>query len=182
MPLTAADIHLRYSTLSGGAGNTAPGHAGASNGKYVSQTVMPDGQLSNLFGAITGLENGNDNVDYQCAFLVNTHSSIAFEDVVLWIAETEGAGEIALAELAADPKGSSDISSPTAQALSTPNKDIAPAGIGAFSIPVDEASAIELGTVGPGQVRPFWVRRTAANTPPTTLERHRLRFKGKTVN
>lgn len=180
MPISAADLELRFSTLSGGAGNTAPSGAGSSNGKYVSQTPMTTALVGNLFPAINGVENAALNVDYQCAFLVNKHASIAFEDVAFWIEESEGYN--ALIAIAADPLGPTDISYSGTQAASISDKDLAPSGVGPYNAPTDEAGGIELGTIGPGQACPFWVRRTAVNSPPTTLERHRLRFKGKTVD
>jgi hypothetical protein len=75
-------------------------------------------------------------------------------------AEVAGGASIAIGP---DTTAASALGSATAQALTIANETTAPAGV-TFTAPTTAATGIALGTIGSGQVKAFWIRRTAANT------------------
>lgn len=163
MPISSTDILFKLSVTTGSAGNsTAAGAAGTSLGKYISTTQLVDATLDNLFPDVTGTENADDNVDYQCLFVHNNHATLTLQNAVAYIsADVSGGANVAIA---VDAIGPAAVGSSSAQAAQIANKDTAPTGVGAFSAPTDEASGLALGSIGPGQVKAIWIRRTATNS------------------
>lgn len=160
--IVAADIHFRGSTTSGSAGNsTAYGGADTGLGKYATNNDLADATLNAMFTDITGAQNAASQVDYQCLFVYNANASNAWQSVASWLsAEVAGGASIALG---ADTTAASAVGSASAQGLTIANKTTAPAGV-TFSSPTTFGTGVALGTIGIGQVKGLWVRRTAANT------------------
>jgi hypothetical protein len=150
--ITQAELIWRYSTTAGAAGNTTAGTAAGSLGRYISTTAWAGGAANDLFDDITGAENAASTVDYRCIFIYNSNAYIS--------AEVAGGASIAIGP---DTTAASTLGSATAQALTIANETTAPAGV-TFTAPTTAATGIALGTIGVGQVKAFWVRRTAANT------------------
>lgn len=162
MAIVASDIVLKLSTTSGSAGNTTAGVVGASLGKYVSTTPIPGG-TNDLFPNITGAENAASQVDYACVFVHNTHGSLTLQQAKVYVsAEQAGGASVAIG---VDPTAASAVGASSAQAVTIVSDTTLPAGV-TFSTPTTTGAALSLGDIGPGQVRAFWVRRTAANTAP----------------
>ena len=162
MPIASSDILIKWSTTSGSAGNTtAAGAAGTSLGKYITTTQITDATLNNLFPDVTGDENAASNVDYQCVFVHNNHGSLTYIGPVIYIS-AEVAGGVSTA-IAVDSTAASAVGSASAQALTIANKNTAPAAI-SFSSPTTKATGLALSDIVAGNVKAYWVRRTAANT------------------
>lgn len=162
MPIASTDILQKWSTTAGTAGNqNAAGAAGTSLGKYIATTQITDATLNNLFPDVTGDENAASNVDYQCVFVHNAHASLTLQSPVIYIS-AEVAGGVSAA-IAVDSTAASALANASAQALTIANKNTAPASI-TFSSPTTKATGLSLGNIANGQVKAFWIRRTAANT------------------
>lgn len=179
MPIASTDILFKFSTTAGAAGNTtAGGGAGTSLGKYVSTTQIVDATLDNLFPDITGDENAASNVDYQAIFVHNAHATLTLQNAVAWLSAEVAGG--ATTAVGVDTTAASAVGSATAQALTIANKNTAPAAV-AFSAPTTKAAGVALGSIGPGQVKAIWVRRTAANTAALNNDGVTIRVEGDTA-
>jgi len=160
--IVASDIVFRYSTTAGAAGNTTAGAANTSLGKYISTTAWAGGSANDLFDDISGAENAASTVDYRCIFVYNSNGANAYQNAVVYLsAEVAGGASIAVA---VDSTAASALGSASAQALQVASETTAPAGPLTFSSPTTAATGVSLGTIPSGQVRAFWVRRTAANS------------------
>ena len=158
--ITSGEILFKYS-VAAAAGDTTSGTAAASLGDQVSTTQWSGGGANDLFDDISGAENAASTVDYRCIFVHNSNASNALENAVVYLsAEVSGGAGIAVG---ADTTAASALASGSAQALTVANETTAPAGV-SFSSPTTAGSGVALGTISPGQVKAFWVRRTAANT------------------
>jgi len=159
--IVPSDILLKYSVTAGSAGNTLAGAASSSLGKYISTTSWPDATLNGLYDDVSGAENAASTVDYRCVFVHNSNASNALENAVVYLsAEVAGGTSVAVG---ADTTGASALGSASAQALQVASETTAPAGV-TFSSPTTAGAGVSLGTIPAGQVKAFWIRRTAANT------------------
>lgn len=162
MAIAASDVLLKLSTVAGAAGNSGAGTVGSSLGKYISTTQLSGTPLNNLFPDVTGAQNAASQVDYQCVFVHNNHATLTAQNVIVYgTAETAGG---TVSALGADTTAASALGSSSSQALQIANATTAPAGVSFTETDFTDASGISLGNIGPGQVKAFWVRRTAANT------------------
>lgn len=162
MPIVSGDIVLRYSVVTGAAGDSTAGTAGGSLGKYASTTAVATG-ANGLFDDITGAENAASEAEYRGVAVLNNHATLSLLNPVAYIAsEVAGGASVALAtdNIAASAKGSA-----SAQMAQIANEDTAPTGVSAFSSPTTVGTGLSLGaSLAAGNVKGLWVRRTAANT------------------
>lgn len=161
MAIVASDIVLRLSTTAGSAGDSTTSTPGASLGKYVSTSVMAAG-ANGLFDNISGDENAASTVDYRCVFVLNNHATLSLQNAVVYLSGDVAGG--ATVAIATDNIAASAKASASAQAATIATETTAPSGVSAFSAPTTKAGGLSLGTIAAGQVKAFWVRRTAANT------------------
>lgn len=169
MAIVAGDIQIRHSVKTGAAGDSTAGTPAGSLGKYVSTTVLTDASLHNLFDIISGDENSASEAEYRCLFVLNAHATLSLQNAVLWISGETGAG--AVAAIAVDDIAASAKGAAAAQADEIADENTAPgAGVGAFSSPTTKATGLALGTIAAGQVKAFWVKRTAGNTAALDLD------------
>lgn len=162
--ITSGELLFRYSVKTGSAGNSVSGTAAGSLGTWISTTAWAGGSANDLFDDITGAENAASTVDYRCIFIYNSNGANALQNAVVYLsAEVAGGASIALA---ADSTAASALASGTAQAL-TGTTETAPGGSVTgltYSSPTTAAGGVALGNIPSGQVKAFWIRRTAANT------------------
>lgn len=159
--ITSGEILFKYS-VSAAAGNTTASSAAASLGDQISTTAWAGGSANDLFDDISGAENAASTVDYRCIFVHNSNASNALQNAVVYIsAETAGGASIALAT---DNIAASALGAASAQAAAIASETTAPTGVSAFSSPTTAGTGLSLGNIPAGQVKAFWVRRTAANT------------------
>jgi hypothetical protein len=155
-----SDILWKYSVVAA-AGNTTAGTAAGSLGDQISTTVWAGGVANDLFDDISGAENAAATVDYRCLFLHNNNSANAWQNVLLYLAaEVAGGASIAIG---VDPTAASPIGSASPQAVQIANETTAPAGV-TFSAPTTVGAGLAMGSIPVGYCRPFWIRRTAANS------------------
>lgn len=161
--ITAGEILLKRSVKTGAAGNaTAQADPNASLGKYVSTTAWAGGSLNDLYDDVSGAENAGSVVDYRCIFVHNSNANNALQNAVVYLSsEVAGGASIALAS---DNIAASALGSAAAQAAEIANETTAPTGVSAFSSPTTPGAGVALGSIPAGQVKAFWIRRTAANT------------------
>lgn len=180
MPVATADILVKLSAPSATAGNaTAQPDPNASLGKYMSSTQLVDATSDNLFDDVTGNESAAGLTEYRCLFVHNSHATSTMTATKVWLqSEVALGGTIAIG---VDTTAASAAGSSSQQALNPANDTTAPSGV-TFSSPTNEAGAISLGDLAPGQVRAFWVRRTvAASTAALANDGVTFRIKADTV-
>lgn len=161
MAITSTDIVLRYSVVTGAAGDSTAGTAAGSLGKYASSTAVATG-ANGLFDDISGAENAASTVDYRGIAVLNNHATLTMQNAVVYLsAEVGGGAAIAVAvdNIAASAKGGA-----SAQMAQIANETTAPSGVSAFSSPTTVATGLALGNIAPGQVKGIWIRRSAANS------------------
>lgn len=179
MPVSSADIKLKFSVKAGAAGNANAGTPAGSLGKYISITEITDNVLHNLFDVVSGDENAAGDVEYRCFFIHNANAgAISFDAVKVYLlSEVAGGAGIAIG---VDPTVASAIGAAPAQAVEIATEQDAPAGV-AFSSPVTLGAAIAIGNIAAGQCRALWVRRTAANTVGLANDGVTLRIQGESL-
>jgi hypothetical protein len=162
--ITAAEIVFRYSTTSGTAGNSLAGTAAGSLGKYISTTAWVGGAANDLFDDITGAENAASTVDYRCIFVYNANTANALQNAVVYLTASTAGG--ATISLAADTTAASALAATSAQAGTIANETTAPTTIGTWTTAdaTGTANGVSLGSIPAGQVKAFWIRRTATNS------------------
>lgn len=159
--ITSGEILFKRSVTAAAGNTTAQADPNASLGDQVSTTQWTGGSANDLFDDVTGAENAASDVEYRCIFVHNTNTANTLENAVVYLsAETAGGASIAVG---ADTTAASAVGAATQQALTVADENTAPAGV-AFSSPTTAGSGVALGNIGAGQVKAFWVRRTAANT------------------
>ena len=175
--ITGSEILLKYSVTTGSAGNSTAGTAAGSLGKYISTTQWTGGSVNDLFDDISGAENAASTVDYRCIFVHNSNTANALQNAVVFLqSEVSGGANIAVG---VDTTASSALGSASAQALTVANETTAPAGV-TFSSPTTAGAGVSLGSIPSGQVRAFWVRRTATNSAALSADGVTLNVTGDT--
>jgi hypothetical protein len=162
--IVTSEIIFRYSVKTGAAGNSTAGTANGSLGTWISTTAWAGGAANDLFDDISGAENAASTVDYRCIFVYNSNASNTYQNAVVYLsAEVAGGASIAVA---ADSTAASALASGTAQALTGTTETAPGAGVTGltYSSPTTAGSGVALGNIPSGQVKAFWIRRTAANT------------------
>lgn len=184
MAIVAADILYKFS-VAAAAGNTTAGTAAGSLGDQISTTQVPDATLHALFDVITGDENAASDVEYRCFFVHNSHATLTWIGVVVWIsADTAGGAGVALG---VDPAAASAIGSGSQQASISANENTAPTPTVTFTnyaagSAIDvKARGLTVGDLAPGQCRAIWVRRSAANTAALNADGCTIRCEGDTA-
>lgn len=173
MGFAPGDLEFRYSTVAATGGNTTSGSAGASLGKYVSQTPIVNATMANLFPRITGEENAAANVDYQCIFFVNLHPALTYNLGKIWISDEDpGVASIAFA---LDNLPPSNANVTTYQAAYIADKNVAPTNVGSFSTATTKGTATLMPDVPPGHVQAIWLRRSAIATMSLTSDSATIR-------
>src|SRR4051812_39874965 len=160
--ITSGEILLKYTTLSGAAGNSVTSTPAGSLGKYISTTAWPGSGANDLFDDITGAENAASTSDYRCVGVHNSNASNNLVNAVVYLsAETAGGASLSLS---ADTTAASALGSASAQMLTATNETTGPQTSLTYSSPTTAAGGVSLGTINIAQVKGFWVKRTAANS------------------
>jgi hypothetical protein len=161
--MLASEVQFLLAAPNASAGYAAPGTVYNSNGKYCSTTqVNTSVAANNLFPDLTGVQNAADMVDYQCVFVYNSDTVSAMSGTMVWLPTSGIISSAVNWAIAPDPTGLSNYNTSTQQALLIANPQVAPVGISVWTGPSTTFSGgISLGTIGPRQVYPVWIRRTA---------------------
>jgi hypothetical protein len=161
--IVASDLIFRYSVKTGSAGNTTASSANASLGTYISTTAWAGGSANDLFDDISGAENAASTVDYRCIFVYNSNTANALQNAVVYISSEVAGG--ASISLAADTTATSALGSASAQALTATSETAPGSSITSltYSSPTTAGTGVSLGSIPAGQVKAFWIKRTAGN-------------------
>lgn len=87
MPIVQSDIKFY---LSGGGSNTDPN---AALGGAISSTEIVDASDNNLFDDVTGDESNAGDTEYRAFYVKNTHASLTWQNVKVWIQTNTPAGD-----------------------------------------------------------------------------------------
>lgn len=159
--MNVSEVQLLLAAPAATAGYVSPGSVYNSNGKYCSTTQLnTTTTLDNLFPDMTGPENANQQIDYQCLFVYNTDSTDTMTGITVWIPTTSVTSTALNWYVGVDPTGASPVSqSGTPQAVYISNPQIAPAGV-TFAGPVAAAtSGAAMASIPPGYVAALWIMR-----------------------
>lgn len=174
--IVAADILWKYS-VAAAAGNTTAGTAAASLGDQISTTIFLITGGNEWFDNISGAENAASQVDYRGFFVHNSNGANPYESPGMYLsAETAGGASISIWP---DSTATSALGSASAQMLTIANDATAPAGA-SWTQPTTAGTATALSTIPNGNVKGFWVRRTAANTAALSVDGVTLATSGDT--
>lgn len=159
--ITSGEILFKGSVAAAAGNTTAQANPNLWLGDQVSTTAWAGGGANDLFDDVTGAENAANDIEYRCVFVHNTNAANVLENAVVYLsAETGGGASIAVG---ADTTAASAVGAATQQALIIADENTAPAGV-SFSSPTTVGAGVALGNIGIGQVKAFWIRRTAANS------------------
>lgn len=162
MAVTDSDIEIRLSKPDATTGDTEGSTPEASLGGYMSTTAVSDGVPNNLFEDVTRQQAETGGDFYRCVFVVNTHLTDTWYDVVVWIqSQVPGGTDIAIG---LDPTGVVPADDTDPQALTIADETTAPAGV-EFSSPTSIDAGLTVDELGPGECFALWVRnRVPENT------------------
>lgn len=141
MAILSTDIQYR---LSGGASNSDPA---ASLGGAISSTAAG----TNIFDNVSSAEASAGDTEYRCLYIRNGHATLTMQSAKVWIQSNTPSADTAVA-IAIAGEGVNG----TAETIA--NENTAPSGE-TFVTAVDEANAISIGNIPPGQHIAIWVRR-----------------------
>ena len=165
MPIVSADIRFR---LSGGASNSV--HAASIGG--AKSSVEADPAL--LFPTVQSAEAAAGSVKYRCEYIHNAHPTLTMLAAKAWLQSNTPSPDTTL-----DIGVGAAAVNATETAIA--NEDTAPAGV-TFVAAANEAGAVNLGDIPPGQHRAVWVRRTVnAGAAAYTNDGATLRVKCDTL-
>lgn len=167
--MLASEVQYLLAAPNASAGYAVPGTVYNSNGNFCSTTQVDiEVPQNNLFPDLTGAQNAQLQVDYQCVFVYNSDTNTAMVSTMAWMPTADITSGAVSWAIAADPTGVSNYNSTFQQALLIANPYTPPAGITTWTGPsANFSGGISLGTIGPRQVFPVWVRRTATGASAT---------------
>lgn len=152
MAIVAGDIIYRLS-VAAAAGDTTAGTPATSLGDQVSTSAITTATMNNLWDDTSGAEAAAGDVEYRCIFVLNNHATLTLQNATVEVlSQTAGGG---LVDIATDNIAVSAKAAAVAQAATVANESTAPTGVSAFG-----AGPLALGSLGPGQVKGVWLRRT----------------------
>lgn len=147
MAIVQADLLVK---LSGGAANADPN---AALGGAMAATEIVDATVHNLFDLVAAAEAAAGDVEYRCFYFENTHGTLTWEDVEVYIDSNTASADTDVA-IGLDPAGVGGTATTIA------NESTAPAGV-SFTQP-SSGSPLAVGDVAPGTAFAVWVRRTVS--------------------
>lgn len=174
--MTPSEVQYLLAAPNASSGYSDPGTVYNSNGNYCSTTqINVEVSGNNTFPDLTGVQNAAQMVDYQCFFVYNSDTVSSMANTYVWLPLSAIISNSINWAIAPDPTGASSYTTTSQQALLVANPQVAPAGITSWTGPSSAfTGGINIGTIGPRQVFPVWMRRTAtgiaANPAGFTLQ------------
>jgi hypothetical protein len=176
--ITAGEILWKLTTSAVVAGNST---SNTTPGTYLGGHVTSNNYADNgpLFPDVTGAQNAANQVDYAGMAIHNSNGANNYVGAVVYISSDDGLGASIAIGVDTTAQTAVGAASGTPQLVTIANSTTAPAGV-TFSAPTTAAGGIALGTINFGNVRGFWVRRTAANTAARSGDTVTLAVSGDT--
>ena len=168
--MTPDEVQYLLAAPNASSGYSDPGTVYNSNGMYCSTTqINVEVPGNNTFPDITGVQNAAQMVDYQCFFIYNSDTVSSMANTFVWLPSSAILTNAVSWAIAADPTGVSNYTTTSQQALLIANPQVAPAGITSWTAPSSTFNGgVNIGTIGPRQVFPIWMRRTATGIAAAT--------------
>lgn len=167
MPIIAGDIK-KY--LSGGAANA---NTNAALGGAISSVEITDDSVSNLFDTVSQAESTAGDTEYRAFFVKNTHATLTYQDVVVYLSSNTPSADTTVAiALADEAVGVSTIETIV-------DESTAPSGP-SFSSPATVGAGLAIGDMAPGEMKGIWVRWTVTAGAESVLDEVSITFSGAT--
>lgn len=168
--MTPSEVQYLLSAPNASSGYSKTGTVYNSNGMYCATTqVNVEVAANNLFPDLTGVQNAAQMVDYQCFFIYNSDTVSPMANTYVWLPSSSIISNSVSWAVAPDPTGVSNYNTNSQQALLVANPQVAPAGISSWTAPSSTfTGGVNIGTIGPRQVFPIWIRRTATGIAAAT--------------
>lgn len=168
--MTPDEVQYLLAAPNASSGYSAAGTVYNSNGKYCATTqVNVEVAANNIFPDLTGVQNAAQMVDYQCLFVYNSDVTASMANTYVWLPTSSILTNAVTWAIAADTTGVSNYNTSSQQALLIANPQVAPAGISSWVGPSSTFSGgVHIDTIGPRQVFPVWIRRTATGIAAAT--------------
>lgn len=133
-------------------------------GSTVQDSITVSNATNRAFDNITAMESLNGDAEYRCFYVKNTHATQTAYDVRLWV-KSQPTGSDTLA-VALDPNGKNiSARGPIVDEEDSTN---VLTGI-VFTQPNTYAGSLVIGTLGPGDYYPFWVKRVVPSNTTTAM-------------
>jgi hypothetical protein len=165
MAIVATDIK-KY--LSGGAANS---NVNLSLGGAISSVEIVDNTLHNLFDKVTGTESEAGNINYRAFFVKNTHATLTYEAVKVYIQTNT-------------PSATTEVKIALAGEAGSPIETIAletTAPVGESFVTADGlANGLSIGDLAPGAVKGIWVKWEVTAGSLAVADSVTLEFSGDT--
>lgn len=153
MPIVEADIKYYLSGASADGG--AQVDPDASLGDYRSSSEVVDAMLNNLLDNVSGDEAASGDVEYRAIFVKNTHATLTWQNVILWIvAQPDARGVKESFEVGIEPPSAQ----PDGNIQTIADESTAPSAI-TFSAPSTKGEGISIGDLAVGYIYGIWVKR-----------------------
>ena len=131
-----------------------------------------------LWPDLSGDDNAASAVHYRLIFIENTHATLTYQSVKVWVSsQVSGGCDFAIG---LSPVGVVDHDSASAQGETPADEDTAPSGV-TFSTPTSKATGLSIGNLAPGEVHGVWIRRTANDTGAVNDDGATIRHEGDTA-
>lgn len=165
--MTEEEVQYLLAAPNASSGYTLPGTVYNSNGLFCSTTQIDLAvPANNLFPDTTGPQNAQQQVDYQCVFVYNSDTVTTMIATQVWIPSFSVTSASISWAFGLDPTGPTAYTSSSHQAVLISSPYVAPVGVTTWAPPSSTVSgALLIGNLGPRQVYPVWIRRTATGNP-----------------
>ncbi len=164
MALSPSNLPWRF-TRSGGYGASSSLGAG---GGWAASNGPVSGSLHSLFPQVSGSQNAAGYTDYRCLALLNTHGSLTWSSIKIYLAkiDTRGAAfAIGLDAIGVKAYASNPLAQEPGGALT-----VGPTSV-TFSSPSTATAGLSVASLAPGQGVAVWLRRTVtAGSSPAVPE------------
>lgn len=167
MPIVASDIK-KY--LSGGASNSDPN---ASLGGTISSTEVVDDSANNLFALAQAAESDAGSVKYRAIFIKNTHATLTYKNVKVYIDSNTPSGTTSVKIALADEV----VGDNTIETIV--NENTSPSGP-VFSTADGYANGLAIGDIPAGDMKAVWIEYTIAAGTEAANDEFTIGVKGET--
>jgi hypothetical protein len=143
-----ADWYYTIAEAEATQGFEEPSERDESLGGYTSTTRVTGTELNDIFRGFTTQEQTDGQDLYRVIALVNSHDTLTWESVKVWLSGFENLHVDADLRIGLDPAGVVDLESETVQGTELVDEETAPTGV-TFTAPSTLEGGLEVGDLGP---------------------------------
>ena len=179
MPIVPVDLEFHLSQPAAGRGMEDASAPAESLGGFAATTIWGE-DSHGLFPDITGSDNERGVLDVRCLFVLNRHEELSLLDAAVWMERKAEGG--AFLQLAVDPTPAQPAK-PRGKARGPQALTWDPADPPSLEWRDAEGrrQALPVGTIPPGHVKAFWIKRQAHRLPAIKRDFFLLRISGDTT-